>query len=150
MRVGARRVWFARAVVSLSVVVLLGTIVVIDIPGVAAADLGSGGVSVTGGGFSDVGGGVHEPAIDALDDLGVLEGTECGDGLFCPREPVMRWVIAVWLVRVLGEEPAEAGSSRFSDVDVGVWWAPYVEALADLGLLGGVIPSRCVSVLMSR
>ena len=137
MRVGAREGWFARAMVSLSVVVLLGTVVAIDVPGVAAAGLGSGGASVTGGGFSDVGGGVHEPAIDALDDAGVLEGTECGDGLFCPGEPILRWVIAVWLVRVLGEEPAAAGISRFSDVDAGVWWAPYVEALADLGVTKG-------------
>ena len=73
-----------------------------------------------------------------LDDAeGVLEGTECGDGLFCPREPVLRWVIAVWLVRLLGDEPAQAGSSRFSDVDAEEWWAPYVETLADLGVTKG-------------
>ena len=56
---------------------------------------------------------------------------------FCPGEPVLRWVIAVWLIRVLGAEPAEAGNSRFSDVDAGVWWAPYVEALANLGVTRG-------------
>ena len=57
--------------------------------------------------------------------------------MFCPREPVLRWVIAVWLVRVLGDEPAQAGSSRFSDVDAEEWWAPYVETLADLGVTKG-------------
>ncbi len=41
--------------------------------------------------------------------------------------------MAVWLVRVLdGEDPVGSGSSRFADVDAGLWWAPYVERLADL------------------
>ena len=85
----------------------------------------------------DGGGGVHEPAIEVLEAEGIFHGTECGDGLFCPREPILRWVIAVWLVRVLGEEPAQAGISRFSDVDAGEWWVPYVETLADLGVTKG-------------
>ena len=99
----------------------------------------NGGGVVAVGGFDDVGGGVHAPAIDALEAEAVFDGTECGDGLFCPREPILRWVIAVWLIRVLGEKPAEAATSRFSDVDVGVWWAPYVEALADLGVTRGCV-----------
>ena len=96
-----------------------------------------GGGEVAVGGFDDVGGGVHAPAVEALAAEGIFDGTECGDGLFCPRESVLRWVIAVWLVRVLGDEPAQAGISRFSDVDAGEWWAPYVETLADLGVTKG-------------
>ena len=50
---------------------------------------------------------------------------------------ILRWVIAVWLIRVLDEEPAEGGETRFSDVDAGEWWAPYLETLADLGVTAG-------------
>ena len=100
-----------------------------------AAD-GSGVVAVAG--FDDVGGGgVHAPAVDALAGEGVFEGTGCGDGLFCPGEPILRWVMAVWLIRVLNEEPAGGGETRFSDVDAGEWWAPYLETLADLCVTAG-------------
>ena len=51
----------------------------------AAALLVAGAVAL--GGFDDDDGTVHEPAIDALAAEGILEGTECGEGLICPREP---------------------------------------------------------------
>ena len=108
----------------------------------SAATVGSdaGLVAVAAGGFSDVGeGSVHASAVEALTAEGVFEGTECGEGLFCPGEPILRWEMAVWLVRVLddGAEPEAVGSSRFSDVDAGVWWAPYVERFAELGVTRG-------------
>ena len=86
--------------------------------------------------FEDVEG-VHAPAVAALEGLGVFEGTACGEGLFCPGEPVRRWTMAVWLVRVLDESEPQAGSSRFVDVDDSEWWMPYVERLADLGITYG-------------
>ena len=102
---------------------------------VAGSD--DGGV-VAAGGFSDVGDGVHGPAIRALEAEGILEGTECGEGLFCAGDPVHRWVMAVWMVRVLdGADPAGSGASRFADVDAGAWWAPFVERLAELGVTAG-------------
>ena len=67
----------------------------------------------------------------------MFEGTACGEGLFCPGEPVWRWTTAVWLVRVLGESEPQAGLSRFVDVDDSEWWMPYVERLADLGITHG-------------
>ena len=89
-------------------------------------------------GFSDVGeGDVHAPAIDALTDQGVFTNTECGDGLFCPDDPINRWVMAVWLVRVLGDEPTTTGTSRFADVDASEWWSPYAEELADRDITTG-------------
>ena len=90
-------------------------------------------------GFSDIGGaGVHEGAVRALLADGVFEGTGCGEGRFCPGDSVERWVMAVWLVRVLDEEdPGGLGSSRFVDVVASLWWAPYVERLADLGVTAG-------------
>ena len=70
-----------RWVVGLVVFVLVSGLLGVDPPSGAAVGPGGGGV-VAVDGFSDVDGGVHAPAIEALDDAGVLEGTECGDGLF--------------------------------------------------------------------
>ena len=88
--------------------------------------------------FTDDDGGFYEPAIEALEERGILEGTECGDGLVCPDDDTKRWVMAVWMVRALEDaEHDEVGSSRFSDVDAGEWWTPYVERLAELGVTKG-------------
>ena len=82
--------------------------------------------------------GVRQPNVDALAAAGVFAGTECEDGRFCPGEPIKRWTAAVWLVRVLdGDDPAPAGSTRFSDVDAESWWAPHVERLAELEITVG-------------
>ena len=91
------------------------------------------------GGFGDVGSGsVHAAAIERLAAGGVFVGTECDGGGFCPGEPLDRWVMAVWLVRILdGVDPEAGGGSRFSDVEAGVWWEPYVERLAELGVTAG-------------
>ena len=90
-------------------------------------------------GYSDIAdAGVHRPGIEELDRLGILAGTECGPGRFCPDEPLQRWMMAVWLVRAVdGSEPLESGSSRFDDVETSQWWSPYVERLADLGITRG-------------
>ena len=86
--------------------------------------------------------------------LGVFDGTECGEGFFCPSEPVLRWTMAVWTVRVLdsieprdgvpGDGQLKVTQSRFVDVEDGVWWLPYVERMADLGITAGcaVEPAR--------
>ena len=100
----------------------------------AAALLVAGAVAL--GGFDDDDGTVHEPAIDALAAEGILEGTECGEGLICPREPFERWVMAVWLIRALDEAPSTA-STRFADVNQEMWWAPYVERLAEFDVTLG-------------
>ena len=37
---------------------------------------------------------------------GVLAGTDCEPGLFCPDDPIPRWLVAVWLTRVIdGADP---------------------------------------------
>ena len=77
-------------------------------------------------------------AVRALTDDGVLAGTECAPGLFCPGDPIPRWLVAVWLVRVAdGRDPEPVSSSRFDDVDAGHWWAAHVERLAELGITAG-------------
>ena len=95
--------------------------------------------------FSDDDGGFYESALDALAERGILDGTECGEGLMCPDEVMERWVMAVWLVRVLdGSDPEGVFSTRFVDIDAGVWWMPFVERLAELGVTKGcaVEPAR--------
>ena len=109
--------------------------------GLLLVGLVAGTGSAAGGddGFSDVAeAGVHEGAVRALLADGVFDGTECGTDRFCPAGSVERWVVAVWLVRVLdGGDPVDAGSSRFVDVDAALWWSPFVERLADLGVTAG-------------
>ena len=102
-----------------------------------------------GDGFSDIAdAGGHRANVETLAGRGILDGTECAPGRFCPKDPIERWVMAVWLVRAVDEsEPAAVVSSRFADVDIGVWWLPYVERLADLGITRGcsVEPARFLS-----
>ena len=82
--------------------------------------------------------GVHQTAVEALDAAGILQGTGCAADRLCPREPLPRWAMAVWLVRTLdGSDPQRSGTSRFADVEAWRWWAPHVERLADLGVTGG-------------
>ena len=77
-------------------------------------------------------------AVAALAEDGVLAGTECGPGLFCPGDPIPRWLTAVWLVRTVdGQDPEPIGTSRFADIDAGQWWAAHVERLAELGITLG-------------
>ena len=89
--------------------------------------------------------GIHKPAIDALNEAGILSGTECAPDRFCPDDHLPRWVMAVWLVRVVADdEPDPVTVSQFADVGPSEWWVPYVEALADLGVTEGCAtsPSR--------
>ena len=99
-----------------------------------------------GDGFSDIAeAGGHRANVETLAGRGILDGTECAPGRFCPKDPIERWVMAVWLVRAVdGASPAAVVSSRFVDVETGEWWLPYVERLADLGITRGcaVEPAR--------
>lgn len=77
-------------------------------------------------------------AVAALAQDGVLAGTECGPGRFCPGDPIPRWLMAVWLARVIdGGDPEPISTSRFADVDAGQWWAAHAERLAELGITVG-------------
>ena len=102
-------------------------------------------------GFDDDGG-THEPAINALDGEGILEGTECGERRICPDESLLRWVMGVWLVRAADESPSTA-AARFTDLDPAVWWTPYVERMAELEITQGCTasPARyCPDAVVTR
>ena len=114
--------------------------------------------------FGDDDGSVHEPALGALNWVGVLAGTECGTAAICPGAPIDRWTMAVWLTRardypdnrlwwavpfaVYNEqyrayleaplhEREPVTETRFGDIDVDDWRATYVEALAVEGITSG-------------
>ncbi len=89
-------------------------------------------------GFSDVTEGVHAPAISALAQVGLFDGSLCGENRFCPDEPIERAIMAVWLIRALDDgEPPATGVTRFDDVDPEKWWSPHVERLAELEITVG-------------
>ena len=69
---------------------------------------------------------------------GILDNTECGSYRICPSDPIRRWAIAVWLVRVLdGTDPEPLGYNRFEDVHPGLQWAAHTERLAELNVTNG-------------
>lgn len=114
-----------------SLVLLLAAVVVATAvaPPVAGADDGSYTDSADAG--------VHRQAIDDLTAMGIFTGTECNLGRFCPRNPLKRWVMAVWLIRVLGNKPVGTEGATFADVDDTLWWSYYVEQLANRGVTSG-------------
>lgn len=88
--------------------------------------------------FDDDAGDIHEPSINRLAAKGILDRTECGQRRFCPDDPLPRWVMAVWMIRILDQIPdSSTALTRFEDVDPGAWWTPYVERLAEIGVTKG-------------
>ena len=71
--------------------------------------------------------GTHTADINALAALGMLVDTECGPAMFCPHEPMKRWTMVIWLIRMDGTDPTIAATSRFQDVEGRQWWTRYVE-----------------------
>ena len=85
--------------------------------------------------------GVHSDNILQLAELGIFEGTDCGDHHFCPWAEIPRWMMAVWIVRMVDatdpEPLTDGATTRFEDIDNDEWWAPFVERLAELGITVG-------------
>ena len=94
----------------------------------------------------------HE-SVEGLRGMGILEGTDCEEG-FCPGDPLKRWQMAVWLVRLLdGQDPALIEESRFEDVDDYGGWVHFIERLAELEVTGGCRsepPSYCPERSVTR
>ena len=112
---------------------------------------GGGGGGPTGGGgggggppppvapYDDVSADyVHASNVAALDTRGVFQGTTCGTRQFCPEQPLARWTLAVWLVRVVdGGNPINPPDAGFADIETDTWWLPYVNRLAQLRITVG-------------
>ena len=107
----------------------------------AAAAVAAAGLATTAAAqdrYIDVDSGHHGANIEALEEVGLFDGTECGARKFCPDDPAKRWAVAVWIVRAIdGADPFPVKESRFVDVDDDEWWMPYVERLADLQITVG-------------
>ena len=124
----------------LVVAVVVAALAMVGLTPVAAAQDVQEDAGGTPDPFTDVTGGVHKPAIDALAELGLFDGTECGEDIFCPGDEMKRWTMAVWLVRALDEaEPPAATASSFADVDVGNRWLAHIERLAELEVTTGCL-----------
>ncbi len=96
--------------------------------------------SAQSGTYRDVlAGSYYTQPITELAKSGVFQGTDCAEGMFCPDRPLLRWEMAVWVVRVVdGTDPeAPAGGSRFGDVAGDLWWAAHVERMYELGITSG-------------
>jgi hypothetical protein len=93
-------------------------------------------LDTTAHGFTDIAGNVHEEAINALANLGVLNGTS--PTTFSPDQAVTRAQFASMGARLLNlASPLPPGPDAFTDDDGNVHEAN-INALAALGILGGV------------
>ncbi|CAA9244550.1 MAG: hypothetical protein AVDCRST_MAG20-1902 [uncultured Acidimicrobiales bacterium] len=87
--------------------------------------------------FADDGGSVHQPRINQLAALRVVQGRT--DGTFAPEAVVTRAEMATFLVRahdVLAAAPLPAGPDRFVDDDASVH-VGNIDKIAAAGLAGG-------------
>ena len=84
------------------------------------------------GTFTDDDGSVHEPAIQAIAELGITNG--CGPSLYCPTDQVTRQQMASFLVRALDLNPVSSGP--FVDLLPNVHAAD-INALAAAGITLG-------------
>lgn len=98
-----------------------------------------GGTPATPSGyFADApAGSWYLPFIESLYDLGITEGCDTNPLTFCPDEQVSRAHITTFLIRSMGESPADAYHGYFTDVPEGAWYTPFVERLFELGIVGG-------------
>jgi hypothetical protein len=79
-----------------------------------------------------------EDHIIALYDSGITGG--CGNGNYCPNNPITRAQMAVFVLTSMGELPADACTGRFTDANeaaVGDIFCRYIEKFAALGITGG-------------
>ncbi|MBD8499807.1 S-layer homology domain-containing protein [Paenibacillus arenosi] len=74
------------------------------------------------------------PKIDFISALGIMEGV--GSNRFAPKSPTTRGEVAKMFV--LGFDLKEKeGSKTFTDVSSSKWYAKYIRAAADQGILSG-------------
>jgi SpoIID/LytB domain protein len=99
------------------------------------------------GRFTDVTGGVHAAAIEAIAAAGITQG--CTATSFCPDAPVTRDQMASFLARALGLPERTPGS--FADVPSGSVHARNIEAIAHAGITTGCTEGRyCPAAPVSR
>jgi hypothetical protein len=82
------------------------------------------------------------PWIEAMVDAGVTAG--CGGGNFCPRAPVTREQMAVFLLKAMGDpaDPGPCSGAPAADVPCSNPFAPWIQELMDRGITAGCAPGR--------
>jgi len=75
-----------------------------------------------------------ESFITALYNSGITAG--CGNGNYCPDDPITRGQMAVFLVTSLGQLPVQC-TGRFIDVPVEHLFCGFIEQLFEGGITGG-------------
>jgi hypothetical protein len=99
-----------------------------------------GSAGSTDGYFADAPpGSWYIPFIEGLYDLGITRGCNDDPLSFCPMEEVNRAHISTFLLRSMGENPADSYHGYFSDVPEGAWYTPFIERLYELGVVGGYL-----------
>ncbi len=89
--------------------------------------------------------------IEALAMRGVTGG--CGGGNFCPGLQVNRAEAAVFLLAARGDAVPPATGTRFNDVPINYFAAPWIEELAREGIISGCSvspPLYCPSTALTR
>lgn len=75
--------------------------------------------------------------VARLAERGLFAGTLCEDG-FCPDAVIDRKTAAVWIVRMLDDQdPAPLSESRFKDVGLDSFYAPFIERLFEIEVTRG-------------
>ena len=91
--------------------------------------------------------------IEELFRRGVVTG--CTGNLYCPTAAATREQMAVFVLRTLDPSlvppPCVAGTERFDDVPAGSGFCPWIEELADRGVVTGCTPtSYCPNAEVTR
>lgn len=84
--------------------------------------------------FTDLADSPYADAVNALATYGILSGD--GSGAFNGADTLTRAQLCALMAQVL--DVAYSGPGRFSDVEDGRWYAPYVNAMAEMGFVNGV------------
>jgi hypothetical protein len=90
--------------------------------------------------------------INELYSRGVVAG--CGNGNYCPKNPVTREQVAVFLIATLegtAFTPPACTTPSFTDVPCSSPFAPWIKELVDRGITGGCQPGQyCPKSVITR
>lgn len=93
------------------------------------------GVALARSTFSDLTDSIVPYAIETLGVYGILSGS--GDGTYyCPTDTLDLASLSALLVKAL-RFPVSEGGTVFADVPHDAWYAPYVSALYEMGMVNG-------------
>jgi all-beta uncharacterized protein/S-layer family protein len=90
--------------------------------------------------------------IEQMAVLGITSG--CGNGNYCPAQPVLREQMAAFIIRALGQfNPPQPASQRFADVPPQNSFYAFIEQMAVLGITSGCSvspPLYCPGATVTR